>query len=145
MEKGVFKMSRTNNLILDQIFELTIKKFSYGTPEYELYKKGFGVLTGDDTELSFPFNNFYKERIKEGIPALFNYLMSKEYDIWLYGEDYPFVYVEKSPITEIYDDYISESEISSVIKHDIDFYVPSSFHQKNYEELNHQSLLLLNP
>jgi hypothetical protein len=49
-----------------------------------------------EKELSFPFNSFYKERIKEGVPALFNYLRSKEYDIWLYSaKDYSWDHIKR--------------------------------------------------
>ncbi len=59
------------------------------------------VLCNNETdssekELSFPFDIFYKERIKEGIPALFNYLQSKEYDIWLYSaKDYSWDHIKR--------------------------------------------------
>ena len=54
--------------------------------------------------------------------SIFNNINKKNYKILLYEAR------EKKK------NYISESEISSVVKHDIDFYVPSSFHQKNYED-----------
>lgn len=80
-------MSRTNDLILNRVNELTIEKYSYGTPEYELYKKGFGVLTVDDTELSFPFN-ILALGISDFTVALLSYKLDK-------------------PFNEIYDDVSS--------------------------------------
>ena len=36
----------------------------------------------------FPADLFYKERIKPGVPVLFNFLLQKGYDIWVYSEKY---------------------------------------------------------
>ncbi len=41
-----------------------------------------------EKELSFPFSLFYKEKLKSGVPALFNFLIKKGYDIWVYSENY---------------------------------------------------------
>lgn len=43
-----------------------------------------------DTEkpLSFPFNRIYRERLRLGIPALFDFFIAKGYDIWLYSAGY---------------------------------------------------------
>ena len=38
--------------------------------------------------LSFPYGLVFKERIKLGIPALFHYLNTKGYDVWVYSADY---------------------------------------------------------
>lgn len=38
--------------------------------------------------LPFPFSLYYKERMRSGIPALFNHLRTKGYDIWVYSEKY---------------------------------------------------------
>lgn len=38
--------------------------------------------------LPFPLSLHYKERMRSGIPALFNYLKTKGYDIWVYSEKY---------------------------------------------------------
>ncbi len=48
----------------------------------------------------FPFGGLYKERIRLGIPALFNFLSGKGYDIWVYSSkfysmDYIRSYLEK--------------------------------------------------
>ena len=48
----------------------------------------------------FPFGKLYKERIRLGIPALFNFLSKKGYDIWVYSSkfysmDYIRSYLEK--------------------------------------------------
>lgn len=52
------------------------------------------VFAGEDdaieieSPLKFPFNNMYKERLRIGIPALFNYFKSIGYDIWVYTSHY---------------------------------------------------------
>ena len=38
--------------------------------------------------LPFPFRNMYKERLRLGIPALFRYLGTHGYDVWVYSADY---------------------------------------------------------
>ena len=38
--------------------------------------------------LSFPFNLFFKETLREGIPALFNFFTTNGYDIWVYTSKY---------------------------------------------------------
>lgn len=38
--------------------------------------------------LPFPWNRFYKDRIRLGVPALFHFLATKGYDIWLYSAQY---------------------------------------------------------
>ncbi len=50
------------------------------------------IFTKDDSssekELIFPFNRIYKERLKIGVPALFDYLKNNGYDIWVYSEKF---------------------------------------------------------
>ena len=51
------------------------------------------VLSADKDDqmekpLRFPFRRIYKERLRLGIPALFNYCLSAGYDIWLYSAGY---------------------------------------------------------
>ena len=38
--------------------------------------------------LSFPFNRMYKERLSLGIPALFHFLNTYRYDIWVYSAQF---------------------------------------------------------
>ena len=38
--------------------------------------------------LRFPFNRFYREPLRLGIPALFSFIASRGYDIWLYSSGY---------------------------------------------------------
>ena len=38
--------------------------------------------------LPFPFRNMYRERLRLGIPALFRYLGTHGYDVWVYSADY---------------------------------------------------------
>ena len=38
--------------------------------------------------LSFPFNRWYKMRIRRGIPALLHYLSKLDYDVWAYSSSY---------------------------------------------------------
>ena len=38
--------------------------------------------------LSFPFSMWYKERLRAGIPALFNFFSANGYDIWVYTSKY---------------------------------------------------------
>ena len=44
--------------------------------------------TALEKPLPFPWNRLYKERLRLGIPALFNFLSEKGYDIWLYSARY---------------------------------------------------------
>jgi hypothetical protein len=44
--------------------------------------------TAAEKPLPFPLNRFYKERIREGVPAVFDFLSQKGYDIWLYSAKY---------------------------------------------------------
>ena len=37
---------------------------------------------------AFPLNKIYKERIREGIPAVFHFLTAHHYDIWVYTAQY---------------------------------------------------------
>ncbi len=50
----------------------------------------FCVQEGDAMEkaVPFPFSMHYKERMRYGVPALFNFLKTKGYDIWVYSEKY---------------------------------------------------------
>ena len=41
-----------------------------------------------ERKLPFPWNRFYRERIRRGIPALFHFLAKNGYDIWLYSAQY---------------------------------------------------------
>lgn len=45
---------------------------------------------GEEAEppLSFPFNRWYKMRIRRGIPALLHYLGKLDYDVWAYSSSY---------------------------------------------------------
>jgi hypothetical protein len=45
---------------------------------------------GEEAEkgLRFPFNRFYKEPLRYGIPALFHFLNQEGYDIWIYSRNY---------------------------------------------------------
>ena len=44
--------------------------------------------------LPFPYNRFYKERIRCGIPALLHYLSKLDYDVWVYtAKYYSFEYI----------------------------------------------------
>ena len=38
--------------------------------------------------LRFPFNLLYKEPLRRGIPALFNFLSNNGYDVWVYTNNY---------------------------------------------------------
>lgn len=38
--------------------------------------------------LPFPFNKLYKEPLRRGIPALFNFLSANGYDVWVYTNNY---------------------------------------------------------
>lgn len=75
----------------------------------------------------FPFGEFYKERIRLGIPALFHYLQGKGYDIWVYSAkfysmDYIRNYLKKYhvDITGIVTGTSKKSDINSEAKNDID-------------------------
>ena len=50
----------------------------------------FGKEGEDNLEkkLPFPFNYEYKQRLRSGIPALFHYLTSHDYDIWVYTSSF---------------------------------------------------------
>jgi hypothetical protein len=50
----------------------------------------FGADENGKTEPKppFPFQIFYKEDVKAGIPALFHYLWEEGYDIWLYSSKF---------------------------------------------------------
>ncbi len=41
-----------------------------------------------ESEMPFPWNKVYKERIRPGVPALFRFLARNGYDIWLYSAQY---------------------------------------------------------
>ena len=41
-----------------------------------------------EKELCFPFNRFYRARLRSGVPALFHYLKTSGYDIWVYTDRY---------------------------------------------------------
>lgn len=41
-----------------------------------------------EAALPFPLNKFYTERLRRGIPALFNLLDQSGYDVWLYTRQY---------------------------------------------------------
>ncbi|MCR5746660.1 MAG: ParB/Srx family N-terminal domain-containing protein [Lachnospiraceae bacterium] len=41
-----------------------------------------------EKKLPFPLSHIYRERLRLGIPALFNYLRNHEYDIWVYTSKY---------------------------------------------------------
>lgn len=45
---------------------------------------------GDEAEppLPFPFNRWYQQRIRRGIPALLHYLSTLDYDVWAYSSEY---------------------------------------------------------
>ena len=59
------------------------------------------VFTGDPAEpaekpLRFPFGRIYTERIRLGVPALFHFLTTHGYDVWLYSSGYySFDYVQR--------------------------------------------------
>ena len=52
------------------------------------------VFSGDDglgqseKSLPFPFNRFYKEKLRLGIPALFRFFEKNGYDIWVYSSKF---------------------------------------------------------
>ncbi len=48
------------------------------------------IMTQDSAEkpLGFPYNRFYKEKLRLGIPALFRCLERNGYDIWVYSSKY---------------------------------------------------------
>ena len=50
----------------------------------------FHTITGEEPEkpLAFPFSLFFKERLYRGVPALFSFLNSKGYDVWVYTAQY---------------------------------------------------------
>lgn len=50
----------------------------------------FGKEGEDNLEkkLPFPFDHEYKQRLRSGIPALFNYLNRHDYDVWVYTSNY---------------------------------------------------------
>lgn len=49
-----------------------------------------------EDSLPFPFSITFKERIRSGIPALFNYLKKNGYDIWVYSaNDYSFDHIHR--------------------------------------------------
>ena len=41
-----------------------------------------------EKEMIFPFNRFFKARLRLGVPALFHYLKTNGYDIWVYTDKY---------------------------------------------------------
>ena len=41
-----------------------------------------------EKKLPFPFGKYYKERLRLGIPALFNHLSKEGYDIWVYSANF---------------------------------------------------------
>ena len=44
--------------------------------------------TAMENALNFPFNKIYKQRLKLGIPSLFYYLTTHDYDVWVYSANY---------------------------------------------------------
>ena len=51
------------------------------------------IFCSDENEAAekgpgFPFDLYFKERIRLGVPALFNYLSGKGYDIWVYSSKF---------------------------------------------------------
>lgn len=47
-----------------------------------------GEETPREKPFRFPLNRFFKEPVKQGIPALFHYLNKQGYDIWVYSAKY---------------------------------------------------------
>ncbi len=61
------------------------KRISLDLDEVVFGKEGDGYL---EKALPFPLNRIYKERVRLGIPALFNALKDAGYDIWIYTARY---------------------------------------------------------
>ena len=101
-----------NNTIPDSLLD------SLDTNEYILLKRAFSRVLSNSKKISdFGILNTDYKILKQHINiSKINVVCVKykyqnnEYTIWLYGDNYSFVYVEKSPITEIYNDYIEQSE-----------------------------------
>lgn len=57
---------------------------------FDLDEVVFLAEHGPATEkpLPFPLGNFYKEPLRRGIPALFNFLSANGYDVWVYTNSY---------------------------------------------------------
>jgi hypothetical protein len=51
----------------------------------EVLFRGEGLL---ERALPFPWNRFYPERLRRGVPALFHFLAKNGYDIWLYSSSF---------------------------------------------------------
>jgi hypothetical protein len=103
----------TNNVIPENLLE------SLNTDEYASIKEAFLKVLENSKNVTFfgKLDKDYKilkQKInisKISVVCVKYKYNNREYTIWMYGENYYFVYVEKSPITEIYDDYITESDI----------------------------------
>ena len=61
------------------------KRVTLDFDEVVLGKEGVDPL---EKKLMFPFNLEYKERLRAGIPALFNLMSKKGYDIWVYSANF---------------------------------------------------------
>ena len=61
------------------------KRVTFDLDEVVFGKEGEEPL---EKNLPFPFKYEYKERLRSGIPALFNHLSRNGYDIWVYSANY---------------------------------------------------------
>ncbi|AOZ95403.1 ParB N-terminal domain-containing protein [Butyrivibrio hungatei] len=69
------------------------KRVTFDLDEVVFGKEGEEAL---ERGLSFPFSLEYKERLRIGIPALFNHLSVLGYDIWVYSSNfYSFDYLKQ--------------------------------------------------
>lgn len=69
------------------------KRVTLDLDEVVFRKEGEGPL---EKPLPFPAGRIYKERLRLGIPALFHYLNTRGYDIWVYSAGYySFDYIQR--------------------------------------------------
>ena len=57
------------------------KRVTLDLDEVVFGKEGETAL---EKPLSFPLNRIYRDRVRQGVPALFNFLNNQGYDIWVY-------------------------------------------------------------
>ena len=69
------------------------KRVTLDLDEVVFRKEGEGPL---EKPLPFPAGRVYKERLRLGVPALFHYLNTRGYDIWVYSAGYySFDYIQR--------------------------------------------------
>ena len=64
------------------------KRVTLDLDEVVFCPEGNEMTAQGEKALSFPFNRFYKERLRVGIPALFRFFEKNGYDIWVYSSKF---------------------------------------------------------